>query len=418
MRRPSFVLAGLLVAACHSSAPAAEIGPPPVPLVEAELTVGDPAPALDVADWPLLRDAAAAPLTEIPAGEITVVEFWATWCGPCVANIPHLGDLADEYAGKVRFVSVSSEEPGAVGAFLDKPSRVARPAPAETEGDETAAETEDGEGSDTAELPPTFTYGELAAKYDVGVDPDRSTSSAYMSAALESGIPNAFVVGREGLVEWVGHPARLDDVLAAVVGGTWDRAAFAEEYAAEQRGKAASLTLRKLVGEDRTQEAVLLADWLVGSAETPRDRVDPLRRKADLLTRAGRYDDAEATLGDLETAMTEAGFGPAVIGRLSLSAWGNLTMLRLANAEGAEATDATVRAVAKIASLGGYESRRMRTTAVQIARILAVNAPDDAETRTALAASLDDLAAAFPEEAETDRAAVAAAKAMLTPEEA
>lgn len=41
-------------------------------------------------------------------GQIVVINFWATWCGPCQEELPRLSKLAESYSGKnVRFVAVS-----------------------------------------------------------------------------------------------------------------------------------------------------------------------------------------------------------------------------------------------------------------------------------------------------------------------
>jgi thiol-disulfide isomerase/thioredoxin len=45
-------------------------------------------------------------------GQIVVVNFWATWCGPCQEELPRLSNIAESYAGKpVRFVLISIDEP-------------------------------------------------------------------------------------------------------------------------------------------------------------------------------------------------------------------------------------------------------------------------------------------------------------------
>lgn len=43
-------------------------------------------------------------------GSIAVVNFWATWCAPCREEFPMLSSLAQRYAGKVRFVSISADD--------------------------------------------------------------------------------------------------------------------------------------------------------------------------------------------------------------------------------------------------------------------------------------------------------------------
>jgi uncharacterized protein (TIGR03435 family) len=43
-------------------------------------------------------------------GRAVVLEFWATWCGGCVDNIPHLNELAEEFRSRpVQFISITDE---------------------------------------------------------------------------------------------------------------------------------------------------------------------------------------------------------------------------------------------------------------------------------------------------------------------
>jgi hypothetical protein len=60
-----------------------------------------------------------------------------------------------------------------------------------------------------------------------------------MVAAQQRGIPTAFLVGKEGMIEWIGHPMEMDEPLASVVGGTWDRVAYAKAYAERQAAQEA-----------------------------------------------------------------------------------------------------------------------------------------------------------------------------------
>jgi thiol-disulfide isomerase/thioredoxin len=46
-----------------------------------------------------------------PKKEVWVIDFWASWCRPCIASIPHLKELNEKYTGKeVRFLSLSWDE--------------------------------------------------------------------------------------------------------------------------------------------------------------------------------------------------------------------------------------------------------------------------------------------------------------------
>lgn len=52
-------------------------------------------------------------------GKIVVLEFWATWCGPCREAIPHLNELVEKYKQKpVQFISITDEEEWRVKKYL------------------------------------------------------------------------------------------------------------------------------------------------------------------------------------------------------------------------------------------------------------------------------------------------------------
>ncbi len=82
--------------------------------------VGEPAPALRFVrllqapaetkvDWASLR------------GKVVVVEFWATWCGPCVRSIPGMNKLEAAHKNDpIVFVNVTDEEESVVTYFLNK----------------------------------------------------------------------------------------------------------------------------------------------------------------------------------------------------------------------------------------------------------------------------------------------------------
>ncbi|MCE9630479.1 MAG: TlpA family protein disulfide reductase [Planctomycetia bacterium] len=170
--------------------------------MSAELAVGSKAPLIEIEHWIQTREGAFKPITEFAPGKVYVIEFWATCCGPCVASMPHLARLQDDYADKgVTIISVSDEDVDTIRQFLDQP----------------------------ADEPGGKTYREITKGYCLTTDPDGSAGKAYMEASGEGGIPTAFLVGKTGKIEWIGHPAELDEPLELVVAGRFDPAAYAKE---------------------------------------------------------------------------------------------------------------------------------------------------------------------------------------------
>ncbi|MBJ6368897.1 TlpA family protein disulfide reductase [Snuella sedimenti] len=57
---------------------------------------------------------------ESAKGRVVFVNFWATWCPPCIAEMPSVQALYKDYKDRVSFVLVSNEAVGDIVPFLDK----------------------------------------------------------------------------------------------------------------------------------------------------------------------------------------------------------------------------------------------------------------------------------------------------------
>ncbi|MFN3803369.1 TlpA family protein disulfide reductase [Belliella pelovolcani] len=62
-----------------------------------------------------------ADISELAQGEAAVINIWATWCGPCIREIPEMNELVQEYSNKnVRFLAFSNEPMSTYKSFLKK----------------------------------------------------------------------------------------------------------------------------------------------------------------------------------------------------------------------------------------------------------------------------------------------------------
>jgi thiol-disulfide isomerase/thioredoxin len=46
----------------------------------------------------------------LPRGKLVLLDFWASWCAPCIVELPHLIDLQKRYAGQLRIIGVSMDD--------------------------------------------------------------------------------------------------------------------------------------------------------------------------------------------------------------------------------------------------------------------------------------------------------------------
>lgn len=123
---------------------------------------------------------------EFKKDKVYVIEFWATWCPPCRASIPHLTEVQKKFKDKnVTIVGISDEDTKTVKGFVEKM----------------------GDKMD----------------YAIAVDADGSAGEGFMRAFGQNGIPTAFIVDRQGRIVWFGHPlAGMDSVLEKVAAGSFD----------------------------------------------------------------------------------------------------------------------------------------------------------------------------------------------------
>jgi thiol-disulfide isomerase/thioredoxin len=190
------------LAAAQNTAPAAKPDTAPkadAPKAEKVLMVGDKAPALTVKEF-----VKGEPITGFEKGKVYIVEFWATWCGPCIASMPHLTEIQSEYKGKgLTIVGVTSEDKRNT---LEAVKQMVK-------------DKGDGMG------------------YTVAWDDSRKTNEAYMKAAQQPGIPCSFVVNQDGVIAYIGHPSGLDKPLAEIMSGKYDIKAATAKYAKDRENE-------------------------------------------------------------------------------------------------------------------------------------------------------------------------------------
>jgi thiol-disulfide isomerase/thioredoxin len=136
--------------------------------------IGEPAREISAKEWINLVN---PPTLAGLRGKVVLVEFWATWCGPCIESIPRLNELFHKYAGKnFQLLSFVEEGHKTMDKFLNK----------------------------------------RHVEYPIGLE----------SNSLEdygiSGIPHAFVIDQKGKIVWHGQTAStgMNDAISAALNET------------------------------------------------------------------------------------------------------------------------------------------------------------------------------------------------------
>ena len=143
---------------------------------EPTLKVGDTPPKLDTGKW-----VQGDPVTDFQKGKAYIVEFWATWCGPCRASIPHLNEIYKKYKDKGLVVigqNCWERDDSLVAPFVEK-------------------------------MGDKMTY--RVALDDKSSNAKGAMAKTWMQAAGRNGIPSAFLINTKGVIVWIGHPMQLKD---------------------------------------------------------------------------------------------------------------------------------------------------------------------------------------------------------------
>lgn len=159
---------------------------------DTKIKLGGPAPQLKGLKW-----VKGGPV-EFKKGNVYIVEFWATWCGPCRVSIPHLTEVQKKYKDKnVYVIGISDETIDKVKPFVEKM----------------------GDKMD----------------YNIAIDAENSANNNYMSAFNQNGIPTAFIIDKQTRIVWLGHPLTdMDKVLEQTIAGTFDIEKYQKERAEAQ----------------------------------------------------------------------------------------------------------------------------------------------------------------------------------------
>jgi len=166
------------------------------------LGVGSDAPGLEGVTW--VQGDEIKNLNE--KGKVYVVECWASWCGPCIAVIPHMNDLHKKYAEKglvVVGMNVFEEGLENTKAFVKS----------------------QGEGMSYRVAYP----GDKGNKFEL----------EWLEASNTQGIPQAFVV-KDGKIIYLGHPGGLsEESIEEMLKDDFNAEEYAKKQQAEQEALAA-----------------------------------------------------------------------------------------------------------------------------------------------------------------------------------
>jgi thiol-disulfide isomerase/thioredoxin len=187
---------------------------------------------------------------EFKPGEVYVFECWATWCGPCVAAIPHLNALHQKVGPKGVVITGVN-----VWEFEKDPAGVDR-----------IREFVQRQGA------------KMSYRVALG---GKGFVKDWLEAAGVNGIPHAFVV-KDGKLAWQGHPSQItEEMLGDIITGTFVAKAEKPAPSADPEQARNEAKLQALA------EAMMRQDWAAAEKALPAAAVLPVEERQDLLDSVG-----------------------------------------------------------------------------------------------------------------------------------
>lgn len=213
------------------------------------------------------------PVKEWEKDKVYIFEFWATWCGPCLAAMPHMEQLHQAFKDNPRMqiigVNVMDRKtPEVLKEFIKN-----RPTP---------------------------------LNYTMAVDVDgKKTREKWLEPLKVNGIPHAFAV-KNGRLIWRGHPSQLSEkTMQAMLKPDFSAASLAakgpDAGAREwQHYRETSQKVRELVEKDGKLGAQALLKQVQDSGKFPQDQVIQLKMIPFLvLAEQGKFEEAQSVLSDV-----------------------------------------------------------------------------------------------------------------------
>lgn len=71
-------------------------------------------------NWKLTDENNAVLNFEETQGKVVLINFWATWCPPCIAEMPSMQKLYNDYQDKIEFLFITNDNFGEINTFLAK----------------------------------------------------------------------------------------------------------------------------------------------------------------------------------------------------------------------------------------------------------------------------------------------------------